>query len=788
MDKARQGSLFPDQELAGEQAVAINERCQVLTCGQDRTVMVMGVAVAHFRAGDRAGETHAMLSLVRLGHARQIEVSRAFRCSDRSVRRYQQRFEEGGLAALGRPAGYPSGRPRLQASRISEVERLKAEGESNRRIAMRLGVDEKGIRKLLKRLGWKGAGPHQACLPGLEEDADPYLSGQGGVPVQTPSTPRAGPYGRGEAPSQGADPNLSAVQPETLEVAQAAFSFSLDKNPQCRSMDRMLAYQGLISDALPLFASGAGIQQAGVLLAVPLILASGVLDGADEVYGSIGPAFHGLRTTLMTFLLMSLLRIKRPEGLKERSPQAMGRVLGLDRAMEVKTLRAKLKRLASMGRAAAFGQALAKRRIALHGKTLGFLYVDGHVRVYSGKQDLPKAHVTRLRIALPATTDYFVNDERGDPLFVVTAPANAGLTSMLPRTVAEARELIPERRLTVVFDRGGYCFDLFKRLIADRVDILTYRKGAHDPVPEHSFIEETYEASGLTYIYRLADQEVSLCEGLTVRQVTRLCEGGHQTTILTSRRDLPAAEVAFRMFERWRQENFFKYMREEFALDALVDYDTEPDDATREVPNPVWRERDAKLRKAKAEFERLCAHVGLVTGLDTFPDEESLRAILKPKKSKKAARVALGQDILKAARHVMECQKARDAAPRRVPIAQVSKGEVRKLDCERKHLTTVLKMTAYRIESDLFRMLEPFYARNEDEGRTLIQSAFNTSADLEVTDTELRVTLAPLSSPHRTKAIANLCQELNQAPARYPGTNLTLSFQVAGQQPKTGQV
>lgn len=787
MSQARQSTLFPDEDLGGG-SVAINGRCRVLTSGSDRVVMVLGVAVAHFGVNDRGGEAHAMLNLVRLGHASQIEVARGFGYSSRSVRRIGERFEKGGLAALGRPPGYPCGRPRLSPSRISEVERLKAEGLSNRQIAAQLGVDEKAIRKLLKRLGWQGAGPYQPSLPGLE-DADLNLSAGPQVATSdTPSTLGLEPFCEEVVPTKSADPNLSPLALEVSEPTQEAFSFSLDTNPQHRTMDRFLAHQGLISDALPLFGAGQSIPQAGVLLAVPFILAASVLECADEIFGSIGPAFHGLRTTIMTFLLMSLLRIKRPEGLKEQSPQDLGKLLGLDRAMEVKTLRAKLKRLASLGRAVEFGQALAKRRIALNGKTLGFLYVDGHVRVYNGKEHLPKAHVTRLRIALPATTDYFVNDEHGDPLFVVTASANAGLTRMLPKLVTEAQGLIPNRRLTVVFDRGGYGFALFKQLIKDQVDILTYRKGTHDPVPESAFFEAKYEVSGRIYSYRLADQEVTLCDGLTLRQVTRQCDSGHQTTILTSRRDLPAAEVAFRMFERWRQENFFKYMREEFALDALVDYDTEPDDATREVPNPVWRERDAQLRKAKAEFAKQCAHAGLRMGADAFPDEASLRKFLKSKKGKNVTPAAFGPNILEAARRVMECQQTRDAAPRRVPVAQVAKGEVRKLDCERKHLTTVLKMAAYRIESDLFRVLEPFYARNEDEGRTLIQSAFGASADLAPTATELRVTLAPMSSPHRTKAIANLCQELNKTQSRYPGTNLILKFQITDPNSKSGQV
>ena len=87
----------------------------------------------------------------------------------------------------------------------------------------------------------------------------------------------------------------------------------------------------------------------------------------------------------------------------------------------------------------------------------------------------------------------------------------------------------------------------------------------------------------------LAEQEVRLLKGrLRLRQVTRLSDDGHQTPILTSRRDLPPVQVAYRMFDRWRQVNFFKYLREEFALDALAEAAALPDDPAREVPNPAW--------------------------------------------------------------------------------------------------------------------------------------------------------------------------------------------------------
>src|ERR1019366_7252678 len=193
---------------------------------------------------------------------------------------------------------------------------------------------------------------------------------------------------------------------------------SRDADPADRRTDRLLARLGLLEDAPPLFGPAVDLARAGVLLALPVLVGSGVFACAQAIYGRLGPAFYGLRTSLLTLLLMALWRIKRPEELKEYSPRDLGRVLGLDRAPEVKTLRRKLARLAAAGRAAQFGTALAQQRVASHGQTMGFLYLDGHVRVYHGQLVLPKAHVARMRISMPATTDYWVNDSVGDPLFV----------------------------------------------------------------------------------------------------------------------------------------------------------------------------------------------------------------------------------------------------------------------------------------------------------------------------------------------------------------------------------
>jgi hypothetical protein len=741
-DRKEEAELFPiPSPPPGSQV--INDRCLLRTQGGHRVVIVSGIVLAHYAVGDRIAEAHARVSLVEQGWADQNDVARAFACSTRTVRRDEQRFEDGGMAALGRTAGYPRGRLRVALTR--SVEQLKREGHSNCEIARRLGISETAVRKRLRRVGWKDAPSEQKLLLAPA------------IPEPTAASPATG---------NGVEPNLSVFRFED----DAALS--LDRDPSDRKMDRLLAYLGLLEDAAPLFGPAAAVPRAGVLLAVAALTKTGVFECASDVYGTLGPAFYGLRTSLMTMLLMALLRIKRPEALKEHSPSALGRVLGLDRAPEVKTLRRKLARLATAGRASDFGRALAERRIAQRGTALGFLYVDGHVRVYHGKHPIPKAFAPQRRLAVPATTDYWVNDQRGDPIFVVTAEANASMVQMLPVVLEHIRPLIGQRRVTVVFDRGGYSPKLFLRLSEQGFDILTYRKGRCPAVPRKHFRQQSGRLNGRRIAYVLADQPVRLLRGkVRLRQVTRLTESAHQTQILTSRRDLSALEVAYRMFERWRQENFFKYLAEEYALDALVEHDVVPDDPLREVPNPARKALDGPIRAARADLLRLQAEYGLAALVQLESGVFTRRSLNKTQSP-------LARSVRAALQRLKDLQTKQAKLPTRIPVRQAVHDQIVRLAPERQHLMNLIKMVAYQAESDLVALLRPHYRRADQEGRTLIQSALAAPADLEVTDRELRVKLHPLSSPHRSRALAALCDEINCAPALFPGSRLRLHFSV----------
>jgi len=691
-----------------------------------------------------------MVNLIDQGWADQNDVARVFGCSVRTVRRHQRRFEEGGLAALGHGKGYPAGRMRLVPSRRRLVQELKMQGCSVREIGRRMGVTEKAVRKVLRRLGWTHSTPQasQQTFGALE----PMASGQEGVAASSSADPKLSAFSAGEVPPP-----------------------SSDHDPGDRWSDRMFARLGLLDDAPPLFGARKAVPRAGVLLALPALVGSGIFDCARDVYGSIGPAFFGLRTTVLTLLFMALWRIRRPEGLKEHAPADLGCVLGVDRAPEVKTLRRKLSRLAAMGRATELGRALARTRVALRSNALGFLYVDGHVRVYHGTRRLPKAHVARMRLSMPATTDYWVNDTTGDPVFVMTADANASLVRMLPSVLQEIRAFLGPRRATVIFDRGGYSPKLFRQIVASGFELLTYRRGHFPHIPTRHFRTHRAMVDDRTVSYMLADQEIRLLRGtLRLRQVTRLAEDGHQTPILTSRRDLSAAHVACRMFDRWRQENFFKYLREEFALDALADYAVVPDDPVRDVPNPAWARADAQYRQALAHLGRLQSEYGL----EAFANDERQRWTMR---GFKIAQGPLGRKMRDAWRRVAKDKARRAKIPKRVPVQSLSPDPVIKLAPEIKHLTNLLKMVAYQAESELLRVVTPHYQRVDDEGRTLIQAAFASAADLHITSREIRVTLAPQSARHRTRAIAALCDEINAATTCFPGSRLRLRYAIRAQ-------
>jgi transposase len=749
---------------AASNTVAINARCSLRIEADQRVIVVGGLPVHHYRAEDAIAEAYAMVFLVESGFAQQTDVARAFGRSVRTVRRHQRRYARGGMVALGREEGWRRGRRRVSAKRLRSIEILKSQGMSNREIAHRLGVSEKAIRKLVGPS--KPVESTQLAFAGMTTAA-------AGNPPAVPSAKSTDDDADRATPSakdstDDSDPITTPADDDNEPVPM-----SLDRDASDRTFDRQLAYLGLLDDAAPLFRDGSSVPGAGVLIVLPCLVESGLFGISRKLYGEVGPAFYGLRTTLLTLLLMALLRIKRPEHLKERDPAAFGRILGLDRAPEVKTLRRRLTRLAARHCAVELGAELARRRVDQRGHLMGFLYIDGHVRAYHGQRDISsRAYVARRHLAMPATTDYWVNDCSGDPLFVITGEVDAALTKAFPRLLGAVRDLVGERRVTIVFDRGGWSPKLFDTMIKAGFDVLTYRKGRSRHINERRFIARQAKLDGRWVDYLLHDQPVRFLKGkLRLRQVTRLCDTGHQTQVITSRFDLRDIEVAYRMFDRWRQENYFKYMREEFLLDALIDYQIEPEDPTRTIPNPERRALDKDIRTARADLAKLERQYGAAAADNTQQRRPTMRGF-------KIAHRKFGKQLRTVRARVTRLLEQRRDVAKRVEVRDLSERTLVKLATQRKHLTDIIKMVAYQAESDLVALLRPHYKRVDQEGRTLLHELFATAGDIRVSDSELHITLAPLSSPHRTHAAKALCEMLDQTATIFPGSRLRMRFSV----------
>ncbi len=538
-----------------------------------------------------------------------------------------------------------------------------------------------------------------------------------------------------------------------------------------RTVERVLAAAGKLGEAPPHFERAESVARAGVLLAIPVLVAQGFFDTIQRVYGGLKNGFYGLNSVVATLALMALLRIKTPEQISSYAPGEFGRLLGLDRAPEVKTLRRKLLELGARGQSLELVDAFARQWIEDQGEEVaGFLYVDGHVRPYHGrKHELPGTWVPRRRLAMPATTDFWVNDTFGDPWFFVTAEANDGLVSMLDGEILpQVRAYLgPERRFTVVLDRASWSPESFKRWHEEGVDVLTYRKGSYAPWPKGSFTAPV-AVPGRKEKLRLAEAPLKLSSGLEVREIRCLDRSGKQVSIVTTRRDLSPRNVASRMFARWRQENFFRYMRHEFALDHLPTYAADPADPDRMVPNPARKAKDQELKRLRAELVGAQAALGKAIGANeektpVEPLRRHVAALESAIQTAKAERTKLPEEVL--LRQLMD------------------EKDIVQLEQERKRITDVIKMAAYRAESELAALLGPSLGiHHQDEARSFLENAFNLPADL-IPDTEagtLTVRLYGMANPRSNRALAELCAFLNEQPGYqipFPGTRLRIRLE-----------
>jgi hypothetical protein len=474
----------------------------------------------------------------------------------------------------------------------------------------------------------------------------------------------------------------------------------------------------------------------------------------------------------------------------------LGRVLGLDRGPEVKTIRRKITILAETGRAdellAGMAAAHVARLEASNPDLLAVFYVDGHVRAYQGGAKIAKTHLSRLKFPAPATVETWVSDASGDPVLVVMAAPGASLAMELRRLLPDLRRAVGDtRRVLVGFDRGGWSPALFAHMDAAGFDVLTWRKGPAEDIDPDLFTDLTYvDDTGRGHAWRVADTTVDLPTNdagdvFTMRQVSLTVPGAktgrealgqdstRQIHILTTRTDLPVEQVIYRMGSRWRQENYFRYARMHFDLDSHDAYATTDDDPTRMVPNPAKKKGHTKVLAARARYDRALAAT-----------DAALLEAVSPPPGQTAIITNTDRDGLTAGLRAAEAdldtaQETHRAIPARLPLGQVAPGQ-QVLDIQTKLITHAIRIAAFNTATTLARAIRVHtsYARANHEAHTLIRQALTGSGDIDPRDGVLTVRLDPLPTRRATAAIAQLCEHLTATHTRYPGTNLILRYEI----------
>ena len=543
---------------------------------------------------------------------------------------------------------------------------------------------------------------------------------------------------------------------------------------------------------------------AGVLFLLPALLSQGLLK-TKEVYSIPQNHYYGLESIILTLAFMALARIKNPEQLKQCKPGEIGKIIGLDRIPEVRCLRDKIRLLTAQKQAQQLNHLLIDHWYSNSSDQSSFLYIDGHVRIYYGHEaNLPSKFISRQKLCLNATTEYWVNDACGLPVMMVTGELTEKLqhaiehyiipklqeTVLLPSPASPVESQGEKEEInahdkqeddclppvcTLVFDREAYEPAFFERLWRKyHIAVLTYRKNVKDTWPEESFKTKEIEVLEQTITMQLCEQETIL-GGVVFREIRRLTESGHQTAIITTNRIISIEVAAGRMFGRWSQENFFRYMIMDYDFDKMIEFGTETIDENKEVVNPPYRQLSYRLKKEKEKTARLKAKLYPLTEKSIESDIDDIPGLV-------AKQTALLEQIEIHQLQEQKIAEQRSKTEKRIKLKEMPlQSRYNKLKPESKMLMNIIKMICYRAETAVANELAENLSNAKEEKRMLVKQIIQNNADL-VPDYEnktLTVVLHTLSAPRFNHAAAKLAETLNQTKTIFPGTDLQLKFEIS---------
>jgi hypothetical protein len=560
-------------------------------------------------------------------------------------------------------------------------------------------------------------------------------------------------------------------------------------------LERVLASK-LGTCATSAFDNHLDLRHGGLLLTIPALLACGLLRYISRFEHVTG--YYTATHVLISLVFLVLLRINRLEQSNSVASGELGRCMGLDRIPEVKTLRGRIAGFCKATDVEDWASQLSKDWMKVDDRLEGVLYIDGHVNLYYGHQvEMPKRYVSRMRLCMSGSTDYWVNNQLGQPFFVTHKSINEGLIKTLqddiiprlnrevPNQPSEA-ELEGNKKLhryMIVFDREGYSIEFFEELTEQRIAFCTYRKNVKEDWDDSEFSDyEIVSESGEKEIVRLAERETVLrgkkekdkpVKEVTVREVRKKSASGHQTSVITTNYVLPIVQICILMFSRWCQENFFKYMVESFDIDSITSYMKNAIPVTCSVINPEYKELDREHKKILSLLNKSKMKYAQISLQDKEMSEKEMERFIKKKSEKKT-------EIEDLEKEKMEIIQKKKNTKKKIPFGDLDDNQ--KFDTsvnERKFFLDTIKVIAYRAETAMCNTIKKQMS-NPEQARSLIRKLYSADADIETDYLNNMLTVKIHSTNHWAddKILQNLCDNLNQTQTVFPATNLTIQFKL----------
>lgn len=552
-------------------------------------------------------------------------------------------------------------------------------------------------------------------------------------------------------------------------------------------------------------------------MTLPALLNNGLLSGKNILQFKEG--YYSLASILISLAFCILLRIKSIEKIGEQAPGELGKSIGLDRIPEIKTFREKIMDLSKDGQSERWLGELSKQWMQQNSELAGVLYIDGHEDVYYGKTNkLPRHYISRLRLAMRATTDYWVCDKLGQPFFSISKSISGSMIKVITEEIVPRLENdVPNQpnekvllndpllhKFMLVYDRECYSHDFMIDMWDKRIACCTYNKFVSDfwPVTEFSPYEVENEY-GEKEIIQLAERGI-LLEGtedlpepiyvtefnekaednktkitkkrtkkkrqLWAREVRKIRENGNQTSIITTNYKLPLFLIGVYMFARWCQENFFKYATKHFGLDMIISYFFTDINDTDQLVNPSRRALEKQIRSKNAKLKNLEAKFGNLHYNNEL-NERKFAGI----NSKKAQ---LQEDISIYKSQVAELKAKRSEVPAKINYADLPDEEKFKgVHNERKQLVDTVKLIASRSEIAMASIIKKYMAKPKD-ARALMEQFYKSNADIKVDyqKNTLHIHIHHQATVREDVVLGKLCEYLNETETIFPGSDLRLQY------------